>query len=682
MTSFPVRFASSNRGLGAGSKGKGSPGLCDAINQVDALRYLSYLSQPMRTPSSTQLPSSRKNQCSRALWLGAIALTVGGSLLSGLPGAHAQDGAKASLSLSDFLPKLPYAPSSDLDLSKRPISDPLWKNASIADIRFSYRGDQRKNRSWSGGRNDFERYEINPEGKIEGAEVLGLARPMERALYDALIGSRIPDAAERAKSYQDYLQRSFDQSVSVLALNRILDHEAMKRLILPRVSIERLTYVKRTALVRFAVEMKKVPTKTVGDDIVSENPRALSSISDEQLYAWMKEGVGNQTLKFKVDWNFQDGGVDVEWEQMTHSGKELPGWPAEMKLSFKKLPDTVEGFEAEIAQQLDAAYRVVIRQNIWRVLVQERKPWIQWETLFAVNVQDEARFYEAMKAREFSVQNLTSSALEWTVSGSAAAAFLAEVEKQTAERERVLTAEIRGAGVPNDPQGIAALREKVKGYRSQEMRTIIEGLLAGDFADEVAAGSLKIAAKPLSFEHDGVSPLPDDDSVASKQKRAAFDQRFSGVLLPRLTATDQAGAQHVMLLVETVAGAPKALPIDHPKVREALRGMLQMRKQGFVFRELAYDLLRENPVNLKVDACLDPRWPCARLDVSRMADVLFPETLLPGESLGTYGPASSVRIPSTLLEPALRDKVMTISLDLLQTVFQVPNDIEVSTYHW
>jgi hypothetical protein len=596
--------------------------------------------------------------------------------------ALAQEWAKPALSLSDFLPKLPFAPSSEMDLSKRSIADPLWKNASVADIRFSYRGDQRKNRSWSGGRNDFERYEVNPEGKIEGAEVLGLARPMERALYDALIGSRIPDAAERAKSYQDYLQRSFDQSVSVLTLNRILDHEAMKRLILPRVSTERLSYVKRTALVRFAVEMKKVPTKSLGDDIVSENPRAVSSISDEQLYSWMKEGVGNQTLKFKVDWNFQDGGVDLEREQMIHSGKEIPGWPAEMKLSFKKLPDTLESFENEIGQQLDAAYRVVIRQHIWRVLVQERKPWIQWETLFAVNVQDEAKFYDALKTREFSVQSLTSSALEWTVSGSAAAGFLAAVEKQTAERERILTTEIRGAGVPSDPQGMAALREKVKGYRSQEVSAIIDGLLAGDFSDEVAAGQLVVAAKPLSFEHDGVSALPDDDAVPSKQKRAAFDQRFSGVLFPRLTAADETGAQHVMLLVETVAGTPKALAINHPKVRDALRGMLQMRKQGFVFRELAYDLIRENPIQLKVDACMDPRWPCARLDTNRMADVLFPETIFPGESLGTYGPASTTRIPSTLLEPALRDKVMTISLDLLQTVFQVPNDHAVSSFRW
>jgi hypothetical protein len=586
-----------------------------------------------------------------------------------------------SFTLSDLMPR-----ASDLsflsDPESRSISEPIWKDARVAEVQFSYRGDQRKNRSWTGGQNDFENYEINPEGVITGGEILGLARPMERALYDALIGSRISDPAERARSYSEYLKRSYDQAVGVLTLNRILDHEAMKRKLLPRTSQERIDYVKRVALVRFAIETGKVATRTVGDDVVSAVPSQVAAITDQQLYAWMKEGVGNQTLRFKAGWRFIDGGLETELGGLRESGKEITGWPEELRISFRQLPDTVEAFSEEIARQLDATYQVVRRQYTWRVLIAERKPLIQWDMLFSVSVQDERKFYETLKAREFSVQPLSASAHEWTLSGTAAAAFSAELERQVAARETQVTAEIRAAGIPSDPAAIAALRARVKAYRQNEVRALIGQLLSGDFQDEVASGALRVVDRALQFASDGVTEVPADDSVESKQKRAAFDQRFSGVLLPRLQVTDSSGALRLMVLEETVAGAPQALPIDHPRVRAALRGMMQMRKQGFIFREVAYDLLRENPLQLNIDSCGDSKWPCASRDLSRIAEVLFPETLFPGESLGTYGPASSVRIPSTLLEQGLRDKVMTISLDLLQAAFQAPNEIEVSPVRW
>jgi len=610
------------------------------------------------------------------------ALTLSGAML---PRAHAEPApGSAGSSLRSYLSSLPFPLSSlpEADLSKKPISETLWKDAPVADIRFSYRGDKRKNRSWTGGRNDFEIHEINPDGRIDGSEVLALARPMERALYDALIGSRIADAAEREKSYQEYLKRSFEQSVGVLALNRILDHEAMKRMVLPNTTLDRINYVKRLWLVRFAIETKKVPVRQEGDEIVAAKPQELALISDDQLYQWMKETVGAQTIKFSVDWNYRDGGMeDLRW-YLDNNGKEIPGWPSSLKISFRKLPDSLDEFEKEITKQLDVTYRTVVRQFAWRTLVGERKPNIQWETLFAVNTADERKFYETLKAREFSVATLGASAQEWTVVGAASQAFLAEVEKLVAEREKALTEEIKASGIPSDPQAIAALREKVKQYRQSEVANIIQGLSAGSFGADIAAGRLKITSKPLKFDTDGASILPEDDSVSSKQIRAVFDQRFSSVLFPRQVTQGENGASHLMVLVETTQGAAKALPIDHPKVKQAIRSMMQLRKQGFVFRELAFDLLRENPLNIKLDACSDPRWPCSKLDNNRLAEVLFPETIFPGESLGTYGPASRTQVPSTLLEPHLRDKVMTISLDLLQASFQVPNDREVSPSRW
>jgi len=581
----------------------------------------------------------------------------------------------------DFLPRI-----SDMSLlendENRSILEPNWKEARVAEVQYSYRRDSRRNRSHSGGRNDFERYEINPEGTIRGDEILALARPMERAMYDALIGSRIVDPAERARSYSEYLKRSYDQALSVLTLNRILDHEAMKRKISPLASYERVDYVKRVALVRFALETGRIPSRQVGDDIVAADPNAVPAISDDQLYAWMKEAVANQTLRFRVGWDFNDQAVFSERESLRMSEEELSGWPSEVRISFRQLPATVDAFKEELAQQLDIIHRTLVRQTVWRVLIAERKPNIQWELLFSVNTRDEQKFYETLKSREFTVQPVTAYANELTVSGAASASFLAELERRVNAKEAELTAQIRGAGVPTDPAAVSELRARVKRYRETEVSLIVSELLRGEFSDEQTAGTLRVQQRAINFENDGVTALPTDDSFLSQQKRSAFDPRFASVLFPRLSNADDVGNQHVMFFIEGVAGAPRTLPIDHPRVREALRGMMQARKQGLIFRELAFDLLRENPVRLNIDACSDPKWPCASRDITRMAEVLFPETLFPGESLGTYGPASRVQIPSTLLEPGLQDKVMTLSLDLLQAVFQAPNSHRVSRIRW
>ncbi len=566
--------------------------------------------------------------------------------------------------------------------ASRSILEPNWKDSRVAEVNYSYRGDRRRNRSHSGGANDFERYEINPEGIIKGDEILTLARPMERAMYEALIGGRISDPAERERSYSEYLKRSFDQALSVLTLNRILDHEAMKRKISPLTSFERVSYVKRVALVRFALETGRIPTRQEGDDIVAAEPRAIAGIRDQQLYAWMKETVGGQTLRFRVGWNFSDDAVFSEKDALRMSEEELAGWPEEVRISFRQLPATVEEFQNEIAQQLDAIHRVLVRQTVWRMLIAERKPNIQWELLFAVNTRDEQTFYEAMRAREFTVQPVTASANELIVSGAASASFLEALERRVAAREAELTAAIRAAGVPTAPAAVAELRAQIKRYRETEVAAIVSELLSGEFSDERAAGALQVEQQPLSFENDGVTPLPTDDSYLSQQKRAAFDPRFASVLFPRLSNTDEGGKQHLLFFIEGVTGEPRALPIDHPRVREALRGMMQARKQGFIFRELAYDLLRENTVRLNFDACSDALWPCASRDITRMAEVLFPETLFPGATLGTYGSASRVQIPSTLLEPTLRGRVMNISLDLLQAAFQASNPHQVSRLRW
>jgi hypothetical protein len=127
------------------------------------------------------------------------------------------------------------------DLSFENIPEkPEWANLKVGHIRFSYRGDKRR------GDYDWRTYRINPEGKILGSQLLEIIQPMSPQQFKRFFEIQNKEG-DLKKLYFEYIDEisssSLKPALSLLALNRILDHEAMKMKFSPRVSRDRIDYV-------------------------------------------------------------------------------------------------------------------------------------------------------------------------------------------------------------------------------------------------------------------------------------------------------------------------------------------------------------------------------------------------------------------------------------------------------
>lgn len=144
--------------------------------------------------------------------------------------------------------------------------EPSWKNKVLARVRFDESGDERKT--------DDDRYiyNVNPEGYILGSDVLEFLRPLPRSEFKQLLMSQGYDVSNLDTLYarhQDEMKKnvesSLDRVFAILALNRIIDNEAMKT----KVELEtdntilrnRAFYVFKTILTKAAIYTGKISEK-------------------------------------------------------------------------------------------------------------------------------------------------------------------------------------------------------------------------------------------------------------------------------------------------------------------------------------------------------------------------------------------------------------------------------------
>lgn len=243
---------------------------------------------------------------------------------------------------------------------------PTWSKAELGRVQLNSRGDQRtaKNRAL---------YKINEAGIIRAEEFLTQAAPdsMAAMIYEQTLNSQ-PEKIDPNKSARqlrrEYRQKLEDRGMAMLILNRILDHEAMKRKLEPEVSDARVAYILRAVLIQFGINLGKIATVTqpldkvslvgnliakdpcgrVEETVLAEN---VASRTDAEMFTWIKEDfdekvasarqalkaqgvaedeinrrIGTTTLTLEVDWSNGSGmGLGSELEAI-HGGKDL-GWP-------------------------------------------------------------------------------------------------------------------------------------------------------------------------------------------------------------------------------------------------------------------------------------------------------------------------------------------------------------------
>jgi hypothetical protein len=542
---------------------------------------------------------------------------------------------------------LPFVAQAEPPAAQSPITNPSWRQDRLGNVRFSYRRDQRR------GEEQFE-FRINEDGKITGEDLLQLAHPAEQALYEQVMRQE-GRTGDLNKLYHDYLQDLTDRALGLLILNRIIDHEAMKRKVAPEVSDNRVYYVLRALLVRNAIDRRLNPDS-----------------GNAALYAALKETVGARPVRFNIDWKYRDGGMAMHLEALNNRSTELE-WPP-VTLSFMRLPETVQEFEQQLRQKMQPSYRALMRQTVWRVLVQEANPNIMWQSLFAVTTEELSRMYQTLREQAFRVQATSARVSYVAISGPKSAELKARFLAILTQRQTALLNELFG----QNPQGAAseaeqtALRERIRELRATVPAQALEEARQ-ELAAAIAAGEVRVDLRDGELEHNGIDAMPTDNSVASQQRRMAFNPMFSSMgLFPKLELIDGDGTVRIMFFRSLEPGAVSYLDQNDRRVEQALRAKIQAKLQGRVFRDLAYRLFRENRYESNVSTCSEIDWPCANTEPRHLAEILFPEVLFPGASLGFDGPNRPVA--NTLGRSELMDRVFEIKLDLFQRVFEIPND--------
>jgi hypothetical protein len=572
-----------------------------------------------------------------------------------------------------------------LALAEAPSSSPQprWQDQELGRTWYSLSGESRSRLV------DRWTYNLNERGVITGQEFLDLARPIDRATFEQLMRSRGTDAsAKMDQLYKDYISKLTTQAFAVLRLNRILDQEAMKRRYSPGASYSRGYYVMRSVLVENAISGDKVPThmeqpltiatwpeKPKPADPIKVPSVEMSQYSDDQLYSWLKEAVADRPVRFNIDWSYTQGGMQGLRQYLIQNEVE---WPS-VTLSFTKLPETAKEFQNQILAKLQPYWLSRVRSEVWMKLVrlyQDRNLL----TLPSKRITDKdlTELYGALKETAFKVQASDAAVTDLVISGAKATDFKTRYLALLEERQNNLLQELFGDGSsgttapPSTPEEQAKLRARILEIREKVPAEILEAAKK-EYTDAIAHGELQLASSARTLHSDGASPLPTDDSTGSQQLRAAFNPMFESMaLLPHFDLADADGTVRLMFLRAITPGESSYLPITDARVDRILRSRIQNRKDTYVFREVAYDLFKYNPFQIAVDTCSDAAWSsCLEKDPAKLAEALFPETLMPGQTLGTG--ADGQVLTSTIFHSELLDRVAEISTDLFSKVMSVPD---------
>ncbi|MGZ3697514.1 MAG: hypothetical protein ACXWP5_05375, partial [Bdellovibrionota bacterium] len=559
-------------------------------------------------------------------------------------------------------------------------------------------GDLRKNKK--NGPKDVDTYAWNEEGAISAAAVTGVSSLIDETTFTSFIGGSLkPEEAHSA--YLKYRQDAVDRAMAMLTLGRILDHEAMKRKMATEPSPARVEYIARALMVRAAVIQGKVKTKTTPDGRKIPN-EDLNAYSNRTLYEFLRQLVGTKNVRFRVDWTYADGGLD-------HLLGALRSEPwAPIVVAFKQLPGTWQEFSAQIREKLRGTAIQMDRGPLWQDLVGRNHGLVAWDGMFAVTEQELQRLYELYRDSGFKIHDTTVTFRAVHASdramGTLADHFLSEYSTELGARIKAAQDSIAAS----QPKSGASDAEVAAWKKQAEAQLAVARLFPQSVYDQLCAkyqGDITSSRLSVSMNENfqltrkGDEALPDasDHSARAEALRAFFDESSPILksIVPLLRTADESGGL-VLAGVGVVSGADYYLDRRDVRVDAFLRAKIQARIRGIVYRDTAYELLARNPLVVDTDTCTDGAWPCIgqledtvvgthKLEPRRMAELLFPENLVPEkafsaselqgfhERLLPEDGAGRGQVSSTLGHPDLYPRVAEISLQVFGQALQLPN---------
>lgn len=549
---------------------------------------------------------------------------------------------------------------------------PRWLNQIAARVEFNFRHDQRQGK-------DREIYSINERGDIYGSEFARTIRtPGDRETFVnfALAQGRVQSRKEAERLFDSTLEKETLKAWGVLALNRVLDQEAMKRKYSPFVTEDRLNYVLRTILLKHGMNSGLIPTHLESDLDARGRPvlndqgevksrRVMNSggkvYSNQELYTALLGASSGQAVHIAMDWEFNEGNTYSLLEAIRSNRKE-PEWPG-ITLTFAQLPPTWQEFEDQLRDKLETPHRVLVRRAVWKELVLEHNPNLTWQSLFSVSSTEMDRMYATIKNNSFRSQRAASTVLEINARGIEGPKFLTLFKERLATWEKELLSEIFRKDLPETDEVRKAQGERVIATRRTIALQVFDDLLR-KMSGAVSSGRLQVTHRIRELEFDGLKEIPQEPDFESRLAQAVALPYFGSVaLFPLIEGHAPRGGDSVAVMFDQRAIEAVLIPIEDPRVQRLLRAKLQAKAQAHTFRELAYLLFGENLLKIEPGFCVATAFPCVDPRPHLLAEAMFPETYYTGFS----------NVGSTLLEPSALDRVLSIGMEDFNRVYSVPN---------
>lgn len=592
------------------------------------------------------------------------------------------------------------------------VTNPVFKGKTIARMKFSPKGDQRSAK-------EKRNHQINEAGIITGTELLRVTRPAAYADYE--MGMRFQGQEGKANwaGYQEYLKNLADGGIALLALNRIIDQESVKRRLSTEVSEELVEYVIDSILyenMSVLVENERSGASKAKEEVhrrgpvcpislrkplkfdcnklekVGKDGPSLPSVvcdllagdltdlaltlGEDELYAWLRKAIGTQVMTLKIDWSYREGHLGAVHDKLARKG-ELD-W-LETKLELPTLPEKISDFRAVVRKELNARHETNRRMSAWRALLQQEFPTLQMTMLMGVSSQELDEYYELAKDRML-VKDLKAKVTRIDVSGEKAKDFQARFKSLLDLKGKA----VLDAIVAQFPRGTRPTEEQKKEIQEKMAQLSVEAPRAAfaeakdAFAADIASGQVVVRYAESTLEHKGDEALVSEETqgtAEAKLRQFAFTKPFMKAPVHLLEATGDDCVVTTIVQHEVIEGEARRLGADHAKVEELLRQQILSKKQGAYFRELAYRLFRRNPVELTLNTCSDKAWPCASTDPRRMAEVLFQESYFPvnGQPRTALKNEQDQVVSSSLGNDGLLRQVVTISGQSLDAALKLPN---------
>ncbi|MGK5085000.1 hypothetical protein WDW37_17055 [Bdellovibrionota bacterium FG-1] len=513
--------------------------------------------------------------------------------------------------------------------------EPNWKHKQIVRVQLSDQGAQRKSGS------AYTSFYDGRREVISGEELFDLVDP----------------------------EGDVEQGIAVLALARILDHEAVKHRMATQVSEDRVSYVVHSILVQNAANLQKMKVRAevvMIPDTCKPGPRLdqdyekcrghsrnviayhpledISAVgSDEYLYGLLRsETIGTEpnsfrsrSATFNIDWKFREGGLAFELQRLQTSKDELR-WP-KVSLVIGNEPDpevvllagaavrpsfplSLQEFKNQIRRKLQTVQTGLVRAAVLQKLLQERVPPSSEQAFGVVTREEMDQMYRRLLQGPASpLGRLQANILEINAVGVRAIDFRTEFLRRLTETEKDYLRAWK-----EDPQHLFtdADEERLNQYAARIRQTVPSDIyrkLLVEFSSDIKSGKLGVSMEKRALSRrqtDSSSPLAADLLDAKEMNYFFFvptaQNPFPPVesLLFHFDGVDFDGSVRIAVL-ESREQSLEAR--DSPETQQILRkGVLAEKRQQSV-NKILLNLLSQNHVEIMTNTCAEPGWPC--LDV-------------------------------------------------------------------